>query len=89
MKPLFSMGHVVITSNANANLDRPSVFDALRRHENGDWGSLCEDDRRENESALNEGRRLLSAYVDSTGVAFWIITECDRSVTTILLPDDY
>lgn len=89
MKPLFPLGRVVITSNAQAILDRQSVLEALRRHENGDWGTLCEDDRCENEAALNEGRRLLSAYADKDDVVFWIITEWDRSVTTILRPDDY
>jgi len=78
LRPLFPLGRVVITSNAQAILDRQSVLEALRRHENGDWGNLCEDDRLENEAALNEGRRLLSAYADKEGVAFWIIVRRDK-----------
>jgi hypothetical protein len=55
----------------------------------GDWGELDDDDKRENELSLREGFRLLSAYRLSTGVKLWIITEADRSVTTLLLPDEY
>jgi len=87
--PLFPLGRVVITANALSSLDRPSVLEALGRHGNGAWGSLDQEDREANESALNRGARLLSAYEDASGTAFWIITEWDRSVTTILLPRDY
>lgn len=60
----------------------------LRRHASGDWGEVCEEDRRENELSLREGYRLLSVY--GTGASrFWIITEADRSITTVLMPDDY
>lgn len=55
----------------------------------GDWGDLCEEDRQANEDALNRDLRLLSAYSDRNGAKFWIITEADRSLTTILLPEDY
>lgn len=89
LRPLFRLGAVVITANAHAALDRASVMEALSRHSNGDWGALCDEDRDANERALNEGGRLLSAYADSAGTAFWIITECDRSATTVLLPQDY
>lgn len=78
MRPLFPLGFVVITANADASLDGESVIAALGRHENGDWGSLCEEDRLDNEKALNEGRRLLSAYADSRGTAFWIIVRRDK-----------
>lgn len=54
----------------------------------GDWGNLCEEDRLANERALREGERLLSAYETAGGVTFWIITERDRSATTVLLPED-
>ena len=60
----------------------------LKRHARGDWGDLCPEDRKENELSLKEGFRLLSVY--GTGERrFWIITEADRSVTTVLLPEDY
>lgn len=89
MAPLFPLGRVVIPANAQEALDRPSVLRALGRHENGDWGSLDREDRETNELALNRGERLLSAYEDASGTAFWIITEWDRSVTTVLLRQDY
>ena len=61
----------------------------LVRHSLGDWGDLDEEDKRENELSLEKGFRLLSAYILSTGVKVWIITEADRSCTTILLPKEY
>ena len=62
---------------------------ALGRHAAGDWGDVCEADRRENELSVNQRLRLLSVYRDRNGVKFWIITEADRSATTVLLPEDY
>src|SRR5258705_233083 len=62
---------------------------ALLRHHNGDWGDVCEGDRQENERSLREGLRLLSVFHTKTGVKFYIITEHDRSATTVLLPDEY
>ena len=82
------LGQVVITANAAQHLDSIAVHEALRRHACGDWGDLSAEDACENELSLKEGFRLLSAY--GTGERrFWIITEADRSVTTILMPDDY
>jgi hypothetical protein len=63
-------------------------FDYLARHATGDWGELCAFDRRQNEIALREGLRVLSSYEVPAG-RVWIITEADRSVTTILLPEEY
>jgi len=86
--PKFPLGEVVITANAAQHLDNIVVREALRRHAAGDWGDLPPEDACENECSLKEGGRLLSAY--GTGKRrFWIITEADRSVTTILMPDDY
>jgi hypothetical protein len=65
------------------------VADALRRHFSGDWGEVCDEDRRANELALSFGQRLLSSYRDRRGNRFWIVTESDRSATTVLLPDEY
>lgn len=61
----------------------------LRRHLTGDWGELDADDVRENESSLENGLRLLSAYHLSDGTKIWVITEADRSCTTLLLPEEY
>jgi hypothetical protein len=55
----------------------------------GDWGDLCQEDIDENNRALEVGSRILSAYTSSSKVKFWIITEWDRSVTTVLLPSEY
>ena len=85
----FPLGHLVITSNAASALRREDVVAGIRRHVTGDWGEVDEHDRQENETSLREGYRLLSAYRDSGGTRFWIITEADRSVTTVLLPEDY
>jgi hypothetical protein len=63
-------------------------FDYLARHATGDWGELCTFDRRQNEIALRDGHRVLSSYPVGEG-RVWIITEADRSVTTILLPEEY
>ncbi|KAJ3077634.1 hypothetical protein HK102_005072 [Quaeritorhiza haematococci] len=86
--PKFPLGQVVITANASAQLDPAAVHEGLKRHASGDWGEVCEADRQENELSLREGFRLLSVY--GTGPnRFWIITEADRSVTTVLMPEDY
>lgn len=89
MSTLFPTGRLVITSRADKELDIRDVIHALRRHVRGDWGTLCEEDWAENDSALQHGTRLLSAYADLQGTVFWIITEADRSSTTVLLPHDY
>ena len=87
--PKFSPGHIVITSNAAQHLSDADIASALRRHLRGDWGDLNAHDQRENERSLLDGCRLLSAYQTAAGVRFWVITEADRSVTTLLLPEDY
>lgn len=64
-------------------------IELLLRHVNGDWGDLDDEDKKENELSVKEGFRILSAYELDTGVKLWVITEWDRSVTTILLPEEY
>lgn len=83
------LGDLYVTTPAYGVLTPEVIQDALRRHSGGDWGDVCEEDRHENEASLREGRRLFSVYHAPNGVKFWIITEADRSVTTVLLPDDY
>jgi hypothetical protein len=78
-----------ITRGAMDAVCGEDVTDALRRHFAGDWGDVCAEDRRANELALAFGQRLLSSYRDRNGIHFWIVTEADRSATTILLPDEY
>jgi hypothetical protein len=87
--PSFSLGQTVITANALERLNPEDVTASLARHARRDWGDLCREDVEENELSLREGFRLLSAYCDRNRAKFWIITEADRSVTTVLLPEDY
>ena len=84
-----SLGRVVITANANSTLEVTDVDAAIVRHATGDWGELSEDDIAANERALHDEGRLLSVYRDSSGTKFYVITEADRSATTVLLPEDY
>lgn len=85
----FPLGHVVATATAAATLDQDSILAGLRRHAAGDWGELDDHDRHANEVALRDGDRLFSVYRDSRGTRFYIITEGTRSLTTVLLPEDY
>ena len=89
--PLFSPGQIAATPGALALLEKiqksPSEF--LSRHLRGDWGDLCQDDKAENELSLRHGFRLLSSYAVTDAENLWIITEADRSVTTLLLPAEY
>lgn len=84
-----ALGRVVITSNALETLNPEDVKRSIGRHAAGDWGECCQEDWQENELALQGGLRLFSVYRDSADVKFWIITEADRSATTVLLPEDY
>ena len=65
------------------------VTDSLKRHASGDWGELSIEDKQSNDVALIEGLRVFSAYSSATHPKIWIITEADRSATTILFPDEY
>lgn len=89
--PLFPLGRVVATPGALRALERAeqSPEEFLHRHERGDWGEVPEADKHENDFSVQHGFRLLSAYTTSAGERIWIITEADRSVTTILLPEEY
>jgi len=89
MERTVELGQVVITATANEILETIDVLKAVRRHQTGDWGDLSVEDALANERALLEGSRVLSAYKDRHNTVFWIITEADRSSSTILLPTDY
>lgn len=91
-QPRFQAGHVVMTMGVNDLVQRgafnPGPY--LRRHLRGDWGDLCDDDRHQNDAALKSGEdRLFSSYRVTNDLKLWIITEWDRSVTTLLLPEEY
>ena len=88
---LFPLGQLVATPGALAALAKAghTPLDFLSRHVRGDWGELDKEDRKENELSLKRGFRLLSSYRTNAGAMIWVITEADRSVTTVLLPDEY
>ncbi len=91
VRPLFSLGQCVATPGALAALEAAgqTPTDLLSRHVRGDWGDIHPDDKGANEQALKDGARIFSVYLTLVGVKLWVITESDRSATTILLPDEY
>jgi hypothetical protein len=89
MSAKFSLGALHATPNALAKITHDDIMTALGRHAAGDWGELGEEDRQANERALVEDTRLVSRYRAANGTKFYIITEWDRSLTTVLLPEDY
>ena len=88
---LFDSGRVLVTRGILQMSDdeRSSTLGFLARHLTGDWGDLCKEDRQENELSLRERFRILSSYKTAKGDRLWIITEWDRSYTTLLLPEEY
>jgi hypothetical protein len=85
--PLFNLGYLVMTAGAAAL--EVDFIPYLVRHAAGDWGELDDFDKQQNDLAVKEGCRILSAYNTNEGVWIWIITEADRSATTVLLPEEY
>ena len=90
IRPLFGLGRTVATPGALVVLVGlgVSAVSLLSRHQRGDWGELDEEDKQTNNLAVKRGSRILSSYLFDT-VKLWVITEADRSVTTILLPEEY
>jgi hypothetical protein len=90
-KPLFNLGQLVATPGVLAALEKTgqNAMEFLSRHVRGDWGELPKEDRDENQLSLENGFRLLSSYRTSAGDKIWVITEADRSHTTLLLPEEY
>lgn len=91
---LFHLGRVIATTGAiRAMLETDEGLGTglmlLQRHATGDWGTMDAEDKAANDQALKSGGRIFSAYVLSTGVKLWVITEADRSATTFLLPEEY
>lgn len=83
------LGQLTATPGVLRKVTSAEIQEALSRHRNGDWGDLSDADKELNDESLRNGSRLLSSYRAADGTAFWIITEADRSVTTVLLPDEY
>jgi hypothetical protein len=94
---LFKLGRTLCTPAAQQSLIDAGIPEdgvlgcfhhILTRHLSGDWGECCDEDKATNDQAVKSGARILSVYTVS-GVKLWVITEADRSYTTILLPEDY
>ena len=87
----FPLGCMLATPGAKAALERSgqSALEFFARHIRCDWGEVDQEDWRLNDEALERGERLLSAYRNRCGEKLWIITEADRSATTVLLPSEY
>lgn len=88
---LFPLGQTLITPGAQDAIREVGQLplEFLIRHQSGDWGDLCQEDKRENEFSITNGFRILSKYHTTEGEALYVITEADRSATTILLPSEY
>jgi uncharacterized protein YycO len=88
---VFKMGRIVATPGALSALQSAGecLGCILLRHLGNDWGDLDDDDKRANDNALRDGDRILSKYTTTLGVALYVITEADRSATTILRTDEY
>lgn len=83
------LGQILATRGALSRLSGEELSAALIRHRSGDWGMVDDEDWQANDRAAQHGERVLSVYQDSLGEPFWVITEADRSATTVLLPDEY
>ena len=82
-------GIIVMTRRVMDEIVPEDAAYCISKHVRGDWGLVCEEDKLENEFALDKELRILSEFKDSKGKRFWIITEADRSATTVLLPEEY
>jgi len=90
----FQSGQIVMTRGVNDLVAdngkfAAHVYQSLKRHLAGDWGDVCAEDKMANESALRRGDRIMSVYKNDRLPVVWVITEWNRSATTILLPEEY
>ena len=89
VNPPFPLGRVVATPAALKLVPPEVLLQWLHRHQTGDWGAVGPQDWAANDRTLTDGDRLLSSYLTDGGTKVWIITEWDRSATTVLLPEEY
>lgn len=85
------LGQIVATAGVDAWFTparQVAVTQCILRHRSGDWGNVCEEDAALNDAAVEQECRVLSAYTVD-GAKLWVITEWDRSVTTVLFPEEY
>jgi len=89
--PRFPLGRLYATPGALEALSEAGqeASEFLHRHQHGDWGNLGDEDKQENEFSVDKRLRIFSAYLTAKGERLWVITEADRSVTTLLLPSEY
>lgn len=85
----FKLGQLLATPGVLEAAEGDNLMEYVSRHARGDWGIVDAEDKRANDRALVEGTRLFSAYLLGDGTKVWIITEADRSATTVLLPEEY
>ena len=83
------LGRLVTTPSLLESVTQEDILTGIQRHQAGDWGDLSSEDHAANDRALDDGSRILSAYQAANSTRFWILTEADRSITTVLLPSDY
>lgn len=90
-KPLFALGQVVATPGALNTMTKLDIgpLELIHRHVTGDWGDMGAEDQQQNLLAIRSGLRIFSSYKIGAATKIWIITEADRSSTTLLLPDEY
>lgn len=87
--PKFALGEIILTPGAASKLLPDDVADAVSRHARGDWGELDLADRELNDQRLTNGGPIASIYTASNGLKFYVLTEADRTTTTVLLPEEY
>lgn len=85
----FNVGNTFATKRVLDEIDIADVSFAVLRHQLGDWGDVCVYDKNRNDIALDQGGRIFSRYRDRKCKKFWVITEADRTSTTILFPEEY
>lgn len=88
-RAVLQLGRLMATPGVLAQISRSELFAAVERHRHCDWGELSKSDKQANNAAFRNSDRILSAYRSAEGMKFWVITEADRSHTTVLLPDEY
>jgi len=87
--PKFSIGEIILTPGAAEKLSPEDVADALRRHGRGDWGEVGLAGEQDNDKRVERAGTIASIYTSSSGIRFYVLTEADRTVTTVLLPHEY
>ena len=89
MERKFSLGGITATRQTFKYISQQEMLSALQRHGSGDWGDCCPADRAANDVALREGFRLFSVYHSHEGRKFWVVTEAERWLTTVILAEDF